>query len=67
MRASIPHRGRYRFRGPRDFPRPGSHSTRPAAGFPGLVVAGCAIAAGFYDQAALNKHFRTRFAITPAQ
>ena len=33
----------------------------------GSSIAECAIAAGFYDQAALNKHFRTRFAITPAQ
>ena len=33
----------------------------------GQSIAECAIAAGFYDQAALNKHFRTRFAITPAQ
>ena len=33
----------------------------------GRSIAECAIAAGFYDQAALSKHFRTRFAITPAQ
>lgn len=33
----------------------------------GRSIAECATAAGFYDQAALNKHFRTRFAITPAQ
>ena len=33
----------------------------------GGSIAECAIAAGFYDQAALSKHFRTRFAITPAQ
>ena len=33
----------------------------------GKSIAECAIAAGFYDQAALSKHFRTRFAITPAQ
>lgn len=33
----------------------------------GGSIAESAIAAGFYDQAALNKHFRTRFAITPAQ
>jgi len=33
----------------------------------GRSIAECATAAGFYDQAALNRHFRTRFAITPAQ
>ncbi len=33
----------------------------------GRSIAECAAAAGFYDQAALSKHFRTRFAITPAQ
>jgi AraC-like DNA-binding protein len=33
----------------------------------GRSIAECATAAGFYDQAALSKHFRTRFAITPAQ
>jgi AraC-like DNA-binding protein len=33
----------------------------------GRPIAECAVAAGFYDQAALNRHFRTRFAITPAQ
>ncbi|HYD14519.1 MAG TPA: AraC family transcriptional regulator [Allosphingosinicella sp.] len=33
----------------------------------GEPIADCAIAAGFYDQAALSKHFRSRFAITPAQ
>lgn len=33
----------------------------------GGSIAECATAAGFYDQAALSKHFRTRFAITPAQ
>ena len=33
----------------------------------GSSLAESAIAAGFYDQAALSKHFRTRFAITPAQ
>lgn len=33
----------------------------------GTPIADCAIAAGFYDQAALTKHFRARFAITPAQ
>jgi AraC-like DNA-binding protein len=33
----------------------------------GGSIAECAAAAGFYDQAALSKHFRTRFAITPAQ
>ena len=33
----------------------------------GGSIAECAIAAGFYDQAALTKHFRSRFAVTPAQ
>lgn len=33
----------------------------------GRSIAECAIAAGFYDQAALTKHFRARFAVTPAQ
>jgi AraC-like DNA-binding protein len=33
----------------------------------GRPLAECAIAAGFYDQAALTKHFRARFAVTPAQ
>lgn len=33
----------------------------------GRSLAECAIAAGFYDQAALTKHFRARFAVTPAQ
>jgi AraC-like DNA-binding protein len=33
----------------------------------GKSIAECAIAAGFYDQAALTKHFRARFAVTPAQ
>jgi AraC-like DNA-binding protein len=33
----------------------------------GAPIAECAIAVGFYDQAALTKHFRARFAITPAQ
>jgi AraC-like DNA-binding protein len=33
----------------------------------GGSIAECAIAAGFYDQAALTKHFRARFAVTPAQ
>ncbi len=33
----------------------------------GRSIAECAIAAGFYDQAALTKHFRSRFAVTPAQ
>lgn len=33
----------------------------------GRSIAECASAAGFYDQAALTKHFRARFAVTPAQ
>lgn len=33
----------------------------------GRSIAECAAAAGFYDQAALSKHFRARFAVTPAQ
>jgi AraC-like DNA-binding protein len=33
----------------------------------GSAIADCASACGFYDQAALTKHFRARFAITPAQ
>lgn len=33
----------------------------------GAPIAECAIASGFYDQAALTKHFRARFALTPAQ
>jgi AraC-like DNA-binding protein len=33
----------------------------------GAAIADCASACGFYDQAALTKHFRARFAITPAQ
>ena len=33
----------------------------------GRSIAECAIAAGFYDQAALTKHFRARFAVTPSQ
>lgn len=33
----------------------------------GGPIADCAIAAGFYDQAALTKHFRARFAVTPGQ
>ena len=33
----------------------------------GRPIAESAIAAGFYDQAALTNHFRSRFAVTPAQ
>lgn len=33
----------------------------------GRPIAESAILAGFYDQAALTKHFRSRFAVTPAQ
>lgn len=33
----------------------------------GASIAESAVAAGFYDQAALTRHFRSRFAITPRQ
>lgn len=33
----------------------------------GSSIAESAVSAGFYDQAALTKHFRARFAVTPAQ
>jgi AraC-like DNA-binding protein len=33
----------------------------------GAAIAQAAVGTGFYDQAALTKHFRARFAVTPGQ